>query len=70
MNFQVRPITRPYLDLGLGEEPGPDLECDNVVARNGADGAPHERASVRVAVVDLAAEGVVVVGLPPIPNDD
>ena len=60
----------PYLDLRLGEEPGPDLEGDDVVARHGADGAAHQRAPVRVAVVDLAAEGAVVIGLPPRPEDD
>ena len=60
----------PYLDLRLCEEPGPDLEGDDVVARHGADGAAHERAPVGVAVVDLAAEGVVVIGLPPSPEDD
>ena len=58
-------INQTYLDLGLREEPGPDFEGDDVVARHGADGAAHEGAPVRVAVVDLAAEGVVVVRLPP-----
>ena len=57
-------INRTYLDLCLGEEPGPDFEGDDVVARHGADGAAHEGAPVRVTVVDLAAEGVVVVRLP------
>ena len=61
-------INRTYLDLCLGEEPGPDFEGDDVVARHGADGAAHEGAPVRVAVVDLAAEGVVVVRLPPRPE--
>ena len=64
-------VDRAYLDLGLGEEPGPDLEGDDVVARHGADGAAHEGAPVRVAVVDLAAEGVVVVRrLPPRPESE
>ena len=61
-------INRTYLDLGLREEPGPDFEGDDVVARHGADGAAHECAPVRVAVVDLAAERVVVVRLPPRPE--
>ena len=59
-----------YLDLRLCEEPRPDLEGDDVVARHGADGAAHQRAPVRVAVVDLSAERVVVIGLPPRPKSD